>query len=155
MLIFYLKKFFFMKKIVMLGLMVAAISGCSTAQKNETEKPTLGMANPASTYCVEQGGKLEIRKEANGEVGYCHLPNGQVIEEWALFRASQSKCVAEQATALIGQSNLTEAQIKQKTSAKMVRLVQPGQPVTMDYREDRVTVTVDPKTNKVVQANCG
>ncbi len=53
----------------MLGLMVAAISGCSTAQKNETEKPTLGMANPASTYCVEQGGKLEIRKEANGEVG--------------------------------------------------------------------------------------
>jgi hypothetical protein len=56
---------------------------------------------------------------------------------------------------LIGQSNLTEAQIKQKTSAKMVRLVQPGQPVTMDYREDRVTVTVDPKTNKVVQASCG
>ncbi len=37
----------------------------------------------------------------------------------------------------------------------MVRLVQPGQPVTMDYREDRVTVTVDPKTNKVVQASCG
>ncbi|WEI04513.1 I78 family peptidase inhibitor [Acinetobacter johnsonii] len=144
-----------MKKIVMLGLMVAAISGCSTAQKNETEKPTLGMANPASTYCVEQGGKLEIRKEPNGEVGYCHLPNGQVIDEWTLFRASQSKCVAEQATALIGQSNLTEAQIKQKTSAKMVRLVQLGQPVTMDYREDRVTVTVDPKTNKVVQASCG
>ncbi len=39
-----------MKKIVMLGLMVAAISGCSTAQKNETEKPTLGMANPASKW---------------------------------------------------------------------------------------------------------
>lgn len=107
-----------MKKILMLGLMVAAISGCSTAQKNETEKPTLGMANPASTYCVEQGGKLEIRKEANGEVGYCHLPNGQIIEEWALFRASQSKCVAEQATALIGQSNLTEAQIKQKNQCE-------------------------------------
>ena len=67
----------------------------------------------------------------------------------------KAKCVAEQATALIGQSNLTEAQIKQKTSAKMVRLVQSGQPVTMDYREDRVTVTVDPKTNKVVQASCG
>jgi len=27
--------------------------------------------------------------------------------------------------------------------------------VTMDYREDRVTVTVDPKTNKVVQVSCG
>ncbi|MFH7807925.1 I78 family peptidase inhibitor [Acinetobacter sp. BSP-153] len=144
-----------MKKTVMFGLIVAALSGCSTAQKNDAEKPNIGMANPASTYCVEQGGKLEIRKEANGEVGYCHLPNGQVIEEWELFRTSQSKCVTEQATALIGQSNLTEAQIKQKTSAKIVRLVQPGQPVTMDYREERVTVTVDPKTNKVVQASCG
>lgn len=139
----------------MLGLIMAALSGCSTAQKSETVRPNVGMANPASTFCVEQNGKLEIRKEANGEVGYCHLPNGQIVEEWALFRASQNKCVAEQATALIGQSNLTEAQIKQKTSAKMVRLVQPGQPVTMDYREDRVTVTVNPKDNKVVQASCG
>lgn len=37
----------------------------------------------------------------------------------------------------------------------MVRMVAPGQPVTMDYREERVTVTVDPATKKVVQASCG
>ncbi|AXY59828.1 I78 family peptidase inhibitor [Acinetobacter sp. WCHAc010052] len=143
-----------MKKFVMLGLMIAAVSGCSTVQKSE-DKPALGMANPASTYCVEQGGKLEIRKEASGETGYCHLPDGQVVEEWTLFRAAQSKCVSEQATALIGQPKLTEAQIQKKTGAKTVRLVQPGQPVTMDYREDRVTVTVDPETGKVVHASCG
>lgn len=144
-----------MKKIVIFGFIVAALSGCSTAQKNEAEKPTLGMANPASTFCVEQGGKVEIKKEANGEVGYCHLPNGQIVEEWALFRASQAKCVPEQAATLVGQANLTAAYIQQTSSAKVVRLVKPGQPVTMDYREDRVTVTVDPKTNKVIQANCG
>ena len=144
-----------MKKIVMLGLLAVAISGCSTAQKNDAEKPNIGLANPASVFCVEQGGTLEMRKEANGEVGYCHLANGQVVEEWAFFRANQAKCLPEQAKTLVGQSGLTEAQIKQKTSAKMVRMVQPGQAVTMDYREDRVTVTVDPKTNKVTHASCG
>jgi len=45
------------------------------------------LANPASTYCVEQGGKLEIRKEAKGDTGYCHLPDGKVVEEWEFFRA--------------------------------------------------------------------
>ena len=47
----------------------------------------MGIANPASVYCIEQGGKLEIRKTANGEVGYCHLPDGRIIEEWAFFRS--------------------------------------------------------------------
>ena len=45
------------------------------------------IANPASEYCIKQGGRLEIRKEADGEAGYCHLPNGKVVEEWAYFRA--------------------------------------------------------------------
>ncbi|HWK15618.1 MAG TPA: DUF333 domain-containing protein [Rhizobiaceae bacterium] len=51
------------------------------------EPPPVGIANPASVYCIEQGGKLEIRKTANGEVGYCHLPDGRIIEEWAFFRS--------------------------------------------------------------------
>lgn len=46
----------------------------------------VGIANPASTYCAERGGRTEIRAEADGEVGYCHLPDGSVVEEWALFR---------------------------------------------------------------------
>ncbi|GBQ28419.1 hypothetical protein AA0472_2698 [Acetobacter estunensis NRIC 0472] len=46
------------------------------------------MPNPASAWCIKQGGHLEIRKESSGSVGYCHLPDGQVVEEWALFRAA-------------------------------------------------------------------
>jgi putative hemolysin len=49
------------------------------------------MANPASVHCVKAGGRVEIRKEAAGEVGYCHLPDGRVIEEWQFFRSSQDK----------------------------------------------------------------
>ncbi|MFD1712052.1 DUF333 domain-containing protein [Ottowia sp. GY511] len=45
------------------------------------------MANPASTYCVQQGGQLRIQKDAVGnESGLCTLPDGRVMDEWALFR---------------------------------------------------------------------
>lgn len=133
------------------------MSACSTAQQNTQSKqqPSLGMANPASVYCAEQGGRLEIKDEANGQVGYCHLPNGQIIEEWALFRASQTECIAEKAKSLIGQKTLSEEKIKSITQAKTVRQVQPNQPVTMDYRAERVTVTVDPVTQQILQASCG
>ena len=47
----------------------------------------VGMTNPASVFCVEQGGTLEPRKDKDGnEYAMCHLPNGTVVEEWALFR---------------------------------------------------------------------
>ena len=148
-----------MKKIILSGLsgLFASIllAGCSTTQSTDSNSASLGTANPASVYCINQGGKLEIRNETYGQVGYCHLKNGQVVEEWEYFRANQPKCIADQAAALVGQSNLTEAQIKEKTKAQMVRMVAPDQPVTMDYREERVTVTVDPATKKVVQASCG
>jgi putative hemolysin len=34
---------------------------------------------------------VELRSEPNGTVGYCHLPDGRVVEEWALFRAGADK----------------------------------------------------------------
>ncbi|MGD9919008.1 MAG: DUF333 domain-containing protein [Paenirhodobacter sp.] len=52
------------------------------------ENAAPGLANPASQHCVALGGTLEIRTAADGgESGWCHLPDGRVIEEWALFRA--------------------------------------------------------------------
>jgi predicted lipoprotein with Yx(FWY)xxD motif/putative hemolysin len=49
--------------------------------------PAAGLANPASVNCTQTlGGTLEIKDEANGQAGYCHLPDGRVCEEWGLFR---------------------------------------------------------------------
>ena len=45
-----------------------------------------GLANPASQHCVDQGGKVEIRTEADGEVGYCLFADGSECEEWAFYR---------------------------------------------------------------------
>jgi len=50
------------------------------------EKP-IGMANPASVFCHEQGFQLEVRTDANGnQVGVCVFPDGTECEEWAYFR---------------------------------------------------------------------
>lgn len=51
----------------------------------------IGMANPASQYCIEKGGELKIQKTKEGEVGMCTLKSGEVIEEWALFRRDHKK----------------------------------------------------------------
>lgn len=144
-----------MKKILFLGLALVSLTACSSVQHKDPTPPKIGSPNPASQYCVEQGGKLEIRNEANGQVGYCHLPNGQVVEEWKLFRDNQANCVAEEAQKLVGQSSLTDDQIKQKTQSEIVRKVAPGQPMTMDYRTNRVTVTIDPASKKITNATCG
>ena len=144
-----------MKNITILAVLAVSVSACSSIQTTDSKQAKLGLANPASQYCVDQGGKLEIVKETNGEVGYCHLANGEKVEEWTLFRQSQAQCVAEEAVKLVGQTGLTDEQIKQSTKAQVIRRVGPNQPVTMDYRVDRITVTIEPITKIITQANCG
>jgi putative hemolysin len=51
------------------------------------------VANPASVHCVNHGGKVEIKIDANGgQFGNCVFANGKVCEEWAYFRR---ECGAE------------------------------------------------------------
>ncbi len=45
------------------------------------------IANPASVYCVEQGGRIEIVTTEKGQIGICVLPDGRRIEEWEFFRS--------------------------------------------------------------------
>ena len=58
----------------------------------------------------------------------------------------------QKSSKLVGQSGLTDDQIKQKRSQKLFVKVAPGQPMTMDYRSNRVTVTIDP-TSKNYSSN--
>jgi len=78
-----------MKNIIMMLASAVVLTACVAPAEKPVE-PTVQAANPASQYCVEQGGRLEIKKdEQGGEYGLCHLPDGQVVEEWALFRSKQ------------------------------------------------------------------
>lgn len=49
------------------------------------------IANPASVYCVQRGGRVEIVDTKKGQIGICVLPDGRRIEEWKFFRANQKK----------------------------------------------------------------
>lgn len=51
---------------------------------------TTGIANPASVFCINMGGTIEIVDEAGGQVGYCVLPDGSRVEEWEYFRSSST-----------------------------------------------------------------
>jgi putative hemolysin len=62
-------------------LVAVALPGC------QADEPEPAVANPASTYCEEQGGTLEIREDAEGnQVGWCVFDDGSECEEWAYYR---------------------------------------------------------------------
>lgn len=71
-----------------LYLSIASLCVLAACQNTRQEEPAVGMANPASVFCVEQNGRLEMQKDQDGgEYALCHLPDGTVVEEWAYFRA--------------------------------------------------------------------
>jgi putative hemolysin len=46
------------------------------------------MPNPASVFCEENGGTLEIRTDDDGsQSGVCVFPDGSECDEWAFFRS--------------------------------------------------------------------
>ena len=65
------------------AVLLVVLSGCGD---DADEGPRI--ANPASAYCIEQGGELEIVDEADGQVGYCNLPDGSRIEEWEFYHSA-------------------------------------------------------------------
>lgn len=76
-------------------LLVISLSAC--AKKLEAQNDNAQIANPASTYCIEQGGKLEIRENPEGQYGVCILPDGTECEEWAYYRKECSVKQSEEA----------------------------------------------------------
>jgi len=47
----------------------------------------LALANPASGFCAQSGGKSEIRRGPRGQYGVCRLPDGRVVNEWSYYRS--------------------------------------------------------------------
>lgn len=67
-----------------------------------------------------------------------------------------SHCRPDTLTALVGQTASQEVvdRAVRDAGARTIRVVKPGMAVTMDYREDRVTLSVD-ANNKIERASCG
>jgi len=66
-------------------LLILGGAGCRQTQKQGGEQA--GLANPASVYCEENEGKIEIREDEQGnQAGWCIFPDNSECEEWAFFR---------------------------------------------------------------------
>lgn len=68
--------------------------------------------------------------------------------------AAAGVCRPAAARALIGRSAPDDAAILRRTGSATVQRLSPGQPMTRDFRRERVRVVIDP-SGKVVAAICG
>ncbi|MCJ7779382.1 MAG: DUF333 domain-containing protein [Acidimicrobiia bacterium] len=81
-----------MKRATAIALaIVLSVSGCGGDDDND-EQP--GIANPASVFCEEQGGTVEIRTDDSGnQTGYCVFADGTEVDEWAYYRGEAEPAV--------------------------------------------------------------
>jgi len=62
------------------------LAGCEK-NTNTPADENVGMANPASVYCEENGGTLEIETAEDGSQGWiCLFDDGSYCEEWSYYR---------------------------------------------------------------------
>jgi hypothetical protein len=64
-------------------------------------------------------------------------------------------CDAAAAHQLVGKVKPTDAEAMRLTGATIVRQIAPGDPVTHDLRDNRVTIETNPASGRVVRATCG
>ena len=65
----------------------ATVASPSPGQLVPSRAPVAAIANPASTHCVDVGGRLAIDKTPRGaEYGVCMFEDNRQCEEWALLR---------------------------------------------------------------------
>jgi putative hemolysin len=73
--------------VLLATLVVACGSDDGPTGPTEPSQPSTGMPNPASVYCEEQGGTVEIVEDEDGaQRGDCVLPDGTRVDEWEYFR---------------------------------------------------------------------
>jgi uncharacterized protein len=82
-----------MKRIFTFIIILMALTACAAPQTQAASEPAatdmrqVGMPNPASVYCTQNGNKSEIYTAADGsQNGICVFPDGSVCDEWAYYR---------------------------------------------------------------------
>lgn len=64
------------------------IGGCRGDQvgsEESTDSSQVGLANPASVYCEDQGGRLRHEYDEIGTRGICVLPDGTECGQWDYY----------------------------------------------------------------------
>jgi putative hemolysin len=126
-------------KTLMMGLALFLLVSCAAPQTSpitipvSTATPQANMPNPASSYCEQQGNKLEIRTAADGsQSGVCIFPNGSECEEWAYFRGECKPTPPVTETSTVNSNSSGSVVIPQKISMPAGVIIDPrNSPVKM------------------------
>lgn len=46
---------------------------------------TAAQPSAAADFCIQSGGKVIPKETASGTEGWCQLPSGLLVEEWAFY----------------------------------------------------------------------
>ncbi len=107
-----------MKKITILTIILMALTACTAPQTQpvpdtaatDISQPVAAIPNPASTYCEQNGNKLEIRTAADGsQSGICVFPDGSTCDEWAYYRGKCGLTAQKTPTAVMAIEATKEA----------------------------------------------
>ena len=72
--------------IVLIILLIALV--IYIVNMDDSKNSQAGLANPASVYCQENGGVIEIMSDERGQFGICILENGTRCDEWKYYQGS-------------------------------------------------------------------
>jgi putative hemolysin len=70
----------------LIGVLVFLLVLAPARSSKADPVPAPGLPNPASAFCEEQGGRLEIRTADEGEYGVCVFADGSECDEWSFYR---------------------------------------------------------------------
>jgi len=75
-------------RFLLMALALPLVACTAKTTPPDAPKPphAVGMANPASVYCLEKGGEQVPIQSPQGVRTECKLPGGEVIDEWTLYR---------------------------------------------------------------------
>ncbi|WP_338019408.1 hypothetical protein [Acinetobacter lactucae] len=119
-----------MKRYICVGLVISLLSACSNNKLNS-----------------------EIPKQVQGQQPDQKLkpPVTSTSKEWD----TSFDCDPIKVKNLIGKTGLTDKQVLSMTNARVYRSAYVREPVTEEFRPDRVTIVIDPKTKRIVASSCG
>lgn len=75
---------------IIASAMLVGLSARAADDSAERQDRAAELANPAAVFCIEQGGRYEIRNADAGSQGFCILPDGTEVDAWTYFREHAS-----------------------------------------------------------------
>lgn len=126
---------------------IAASSGDPSAQAEQQQQQQQQQRTPEQAIV---GGAMVNTPVPSDSPALQNTPAPTVAQATTEAGAAASTCGADQSW--VGQ-DIKSIDLSKITGP--VRRIQPGQPVTMDYSDQRLNIVVEPGTARVLEVKCG